>query len=193
MMAFVRWSGVRPLLPALRRHLRRGSSRPADHDDVHEQHGGPSARRAGGRRCRRPGLVRHDDDAPSREGVAVPPAPWCDDGVHRLVEPHPQRAGDRARVERPRVSGLRNPDVVSQDGRGLRVVLGERRLRPVRPDGVRRADRSSPTSGTERSSCRRPRSTCVRSRSGCSSRSRSPVATAGTATCSSRRRAPARP
>ena len=45
-MAFVRWSGVRPMLDALRRHCESGKSRAGPHDDVHEQHGAARARRA---------------------------------------------------------------------------------------------------------------------------------------------------
>ena len=77
------------------------------------------------------GLVRHHVDAAAREGLAVPPRERLLDGLHRLVEPHPLRAGDRARVERSGL-GRSQPRCGGEDGGRLRGVLGERRLRSVR-------------------------------------------------------------
>ena len=105
--------------------LRRGTSRPAAHDDVHEQHGGESPRRTGVGRCRGSGLVRHDDDPSPREGMALPSPPRGNDRVHRVVESDPQRPGHRARVERGAFRDAQSRRRL-EDGRCLRVVLGGR-------------------------------------------------------------------
>ena len=69
------------------------------------------------------------------------------DRLHRLVEPDPLGAGARARVERARLgrsqSGRRR-----EDGRRLRELLGEPRLRRLRRRRVRATDRGRPASAT---------------------------------------------
>ena len=138
-MAFVRWSGIRPLLDALRRHCETGSRCGSSRRRTPTA---PStrARRAGGARRRDQGLVRHGVDAAARQGVAVPPRERLLDGVHRIVEPDALGAGHRARVERARL-GRAQSRRRREDGRRLRVLLGERRLRPVRPRRVRASGR----------------------------------------------------
>ena len=145
-MAFVRWSGVRPLLPALRRHCDEGRRVRLITTTYTNSTEARALDELAAHRCRRPGLVRHDDDSAAREGVAVPPASSSDDGVHRIVQPHAQCAGHRAGVERACL-GSAQPRCGVEDGGGLRVVLGERRLRPVRPERSSSSGPSSRTSG----------------------------------------------
>ena len=142
-------------------------------------------------RRRDQGLVRHDVDPAPREGVALPPRERLLDGVHRLVEPHALGAGARARVERPRLRASQ-PGRRREDGRRLRELLGERATSsPYDPDEFARRTQAAPARRTSRCSAR-SRSSCGRSRRRCSSRSSSRATKATTATCSSRRPAPAR-
>ncbi len=159
-------------------------------DDVHEQHGAARSRRTGAARRADQGLVRHHVDAASREGLDLPPRERLLDRVHRLVEPHPLGSGARARVERSRLrcsqSGRRR-----EDGGGLRELLGEQRLRRVRPGRVRAADGSCSRARTSRCSARSSSSSAL-SRRRCSSTSLSPATRATIATCSSPPPAPGR-
>ena len=119
------------MLDALRRHCRDRQETPARHNDVHEQHGAPRARRAGAARRRDQGLVRHRVDTLAREGVALPPTERLLDRVHRIVQPHALGDGDWPGVERPSL-GCSQPRRRGEDGRRLRVLLGKRRLRSLR-------------------------------------------------------------
>ncbi len=59
------------------------------------------------------------------------------DGLRRLVEPHALGAGHRTGVERPGIGGPQ-PRRHRQVRRRVRQLLGERRLRSVRPRRIRR-------------------------------------------------------
>ena len=123
----------------------RGRRRHAPGPDyyVHRLH---RARRAGlapGARRRRPGLLRHHQHAPPRQGLALPPRLRLLHRLRRLVQPHPLGAGDGPRVERP---DLRRPQPLHrrEGGRGLRELLGGGRLRAVRRRALRRRRRPRP-------------------------------------------------
>ena len=142
-MAFVRRSGLRPLMSALRAHCRTRPQASSPDDDLHriDRTRGPrSAGRAGRRDS---GFVRRYDHSPARQGLALPPPRLPFDRLYRLVQPHPFGPGGRSGVERPR---LRRPQPGhhQQDGCRLRQLLGERRLRFVRPGTVRRVDSTRP-------------------------------------------------
>ena len=102
-MAFIRWSGVRPLIEVLRRHSRIRKAVAGPDDDLHKQHRAARTRRAGTRSERRSGLLRHLVNAAPREGVALPSRERLLDRVHRLVEPHSLGPGSGSGVERSRL------------------------------------------------------------------------------------------
>ena len=159
-------------------------------DDVHEQHGAASARRAGATRRPDQGLVRHRIDAAPRQGVDVPPRERLLDRLHRLVEPDPLGAGSRARVERPGLRQRATPTWSRRWRRSSRATGRAGTSSPTTPR-VRRAHSSRSRLTTSRCSAR-SRSSCARSRRRCSSTSCSPATKATTGTCSSRRPAPGR-
>ena len=104
-MAFIRRSGLRPLLDALREHCEAGR-RPADpDDDVHGLNRGAGARGAGALGAD----VRVSYDLATTRLHAKA---WLFhrqsgvlDRVRRLVEPHPLGSGHRPRMERARFRG----------------------------------------------------------------------------------------
>lgn len=137
-MAFVRMSGIRPLLDALRRHhdagrpLRvltttyTGSTEARALDAL--QAVGADAR------------VSYDTTSTRlhAKGVAVPPGLRLLHRVHRVVEPDPFGAGVGPRVERTGV-GRAEPRGDRQDRVGVRELLRKSGLRAVRRGGVREA------------------------------------------------------
>lgn len=125
LMAFVRLSGIRPMLPKLRRHIESRRPGPPAHHHVHEQHPVGSARRTGGEWRTRPCLVRQHDDPAAREVVALPSGPRQLDCVRGFVEPDAQRDGAGPGVERSAV-GCSQPRRGRSHGGGVRDVLGRR-------------------------------------------------------------------
>ena len=135
-MAFIRWSGVRPLLDALRRTAPRASrsvsSRPPTPTAP------SSARSTSFVRAGAEVRVSYDTTQTRLHAKA-----WV---FHRASGYSTAYIGSSnlthsAQVTglewNVRVSGARNPDVVAEDGRGLRELLGERRLRAYDPERVR--------------------------------------------------------
>jgi hypothetical protein len=120
-MAFVRWSGIRPLLEALSRREVIADR----HDDIHEQHRIARPRGVGIARSRDQRLIRHGVYAAARKGLAVSSQERLLNGLHRIVQPDSLGDGQRTRVERPRV-WREKPRRRGEDDCRLRVVLGER-------------------------------------------------------------------
>jgi hypothetical protein len=126
-MAFIRRSGIAPLLNALARHVADGRVLRV----LTTTYTGSTERRAleqleeAGAQIR----VSYVTDT-TRQGVGVPSALGVFHGLCRLVEPDALGAGDRHRVERP---GFRRPQPRSlgQVRRGLRELLGKWRLRAI--------------------------------------------------------------
>ncbi len=121
-MAFIRRSGITPLLDIAAPALRTRPTAARTHDDVHRLDRAARARAARRPRRRGPRLLRRQHHAPPRQGVAVPPQLRLLDRLHRLVEPDALRAGQRPRVERPRVGGPQSRRD-RQGRRGLRELL----------------------------------------------------------------------
>ena len=103
-MAFIRRSGITPLLDALRRHCERGRPLRVLTTTYTGSTEATGARRA--RRARAPTSASRTTPSTTRLHAKA----WLFhrrlgllDRVHRLVEPDPLRAGDRPRVERPRL------------------------------------------------------------------------------------------
>ena len=137
-MAFIRRSGIAPLLDALRAHCERG--RPLR--VLTTTYTGSTEARAldalRGARRRRPRLLRHDAPRGCTRRRGCFTALGLLDRVHRLVEPHALGAGQRPRVERARVR--RAQPRRRRQGRGrLRELLEQRRLRALRRGRVRSA------------------------------------------------------
>ena len=190
-MAFVRWSGVRPLLSALRRH------------------------RDEGRRVRLL-TTTYTNSTEARAldelaAIGVDVRVSYDTTTTRLHAKawifHRHRGATTAYIGSSnlthsaqvtglewnvRVSGLRNPDVVSKMAAVFESYWESDDFVTYDRRGVRRANRRWPPTTRRRSSCRPPSFTCDRSRSGCSSRSRSLGVTDDTAICSSPPPEPAR-
>ena len=135
LVAFVRLSGIAPMLTALAPPSRQWRPSSAPHHHLHEQHPGRGARRTHRRWRRGPCLLRPDHHPPPRQGVDLQSRPWAVDRLRRIVEPHPQRDGAGLGVERPPLL-VTEPRRHRQDGGRLRDVLGERRLRALRHRGV---------------------------------------------------------
>ncbi len=100
-MAFIRRSGISPLLDDAAPALPTRAAAARAHHDLHRLDRAARARPAGRRRRRHPRLLRRQHDATARQGVAVSPALRLLDRLRRLVEPDALGAGDRAGVERP--------------------------------------------------------------------------------------------
>ena len=190
LMAFIRWSGVRNLGDALRRHVPGRQATAGSHDDVHQQHRTAGTRRADSARRRGTRLLRHLADPAARQGVDVSSSQRIFDRLHRLLEPHSLSPGHRTGMERAALRGTQ-PGRRRQDGGGLRELLGQPRFRALRPCRVRRRTAfDAPDAAAPES---RSRSCSGRSKNGCSIRSLSPGTRATTATCSWPRRERARP
>ena len=131
-MAFIRRSGIAPLLDALRRHCERRPAAAGADDDLHRLDRAAALDQLVdlGAEVR----VSYDLSTTRLHAKA-----WVFhrrsgllDRLRRLVEPHPLGAGHRPGVERPGL-GRPQPRRDRQVRRRVRQLLGERRLRPVRP------------------------------------------------------------
>ncbi len=101
-MAFIRWSGIRPLLDVLERHRRDGKAvrvLTTTYTNSTEQRALDELTQARGRGA---SVIRHHHDPAACEGVDLPPGRGLLDGIRRLVEPHAFSAGDRPGMERAR-------------------------------------------------------------------------------------------
>jgi len=131
LIAFVRWSGVHPLLATLRRHLENGGRIRL----LTTTYTNSTEARALDELAAIGAEVKVSYDTTTTRlhanALAVPQTPWDDDGVYRLVKPYSQCPRHRPRVE---CAGLGSPQprCGRQDGRGIRVVLGEWRFRALR-------------------------------------------------------------
>ncbi len=124
-MAFVRLSGINPMLDALRRHCREGKTLRLVTTTYTNSTELARARRVGASRNRNQSLVRHRFHAAAREGLALSSKERLLHGVHRVVQPDALGDGHRTRVER---AGVWSPQSrrCGENERRLRVVLGER-------------------------------------------------------------------
>ena len=183
-MAFIRWSGVRPLIDALRRHCEAGKPLrvlTTTYTNSTEQRALDELRAA--RRADQ-GLVRHDVDATAREG-------WI---FHRESGYSTAYIGSSNLTHSAqvlglewnvRVSGGRNPDAVAKMAAVFESYWESSDFVAYDAGGVRATHAGARRAPTSRCSAR-SRSSSGRSRRRCSSRSSSPATRATIATCSSR-------
>ena len=127
-MAFIRFSGVRPLLEVIQRHCQRGKSVRI----LTTTYTNSTEQRALDELTARGAEVRvsydTSDDAVACQSVDLPSSRGLLHRVCGFIQPDAFRPGDRSRVER---EALRCPQsrCASQDCCGLRQLLGKPRLR----------------------------------------------------------------
>ena len=190
-MAFVRWSGIRPLLDALRRHCSRREATSACHDDLHEQHGAARTRRAGIGSAPRSGSRT---TPPPRASTRRPGCSTGDSGYSTayIGSSNLTHSAMVTGLEwNVRVSGVRNPDVVAKMSAVFESYWASGDFVPFDRDEFRERTAVTEPEQSLLLSPDRDRA-CGRFRNGCWSRSSSHARAGGTATCSSRRPAPAR-
>jgi HKD family nuclease len=193
-MAFIRRSGIAPLLDALRRHCADGQPLRV----LTTTYTGSTDGRALDQLAELGADVRVSYDLSTTRLHAKA---WV---FHRHSGFSTAYVGSSNLTHSAQVTGLEwnvralgrpQPRRARQVRRHLRQLLGRRRLRPLRPRPVRGPNATAPAAPTRAPRHPQPdrADARARSRSGCSSRSRSPASEATTATCSSPPPAPARP
>jgi hypothetical protein len=135
-MAFIRWSGVRPLVEALRRHCEAGKPLrvlTTTYTNSTEQRALDELERLGAQI-----KVSYDTSSTRLHAKA-----WIfhretgySTAYIRLLQPHAFRTGARSRVERSRL-GRTESRCDLEDGSGLRKLLGKQRVRALRPRRIR--------------------------------------------------------
>ena len=159
-MAFIRWSGVRPLFDALSRHVREGKHirvLTTTYTNSTEQRALDELS-ANWRRC--PCVVRHDHDEAACQGVDLSSQWRVLDCVRRFVQSDPLCAGHRAGMERSPV-GRAEPRCTREGSRSLRLVLGRPRFRRLRRRRVSRAHRTRRDGGSHSAQPRRHRAAAL--------------------------------
>ena len=171
-MAFIRWSGIRPLLDVLRRHCQAGKPLRV----LTTTYTNSTEQRALDELASLGAQVRVSYDTTMTRLHAKA---WI---FHRHDGYSTAYIGSSNLTHSAQVTGLEwnvravrrpQPRRARQDGGGLRELLGEPRLRPATTRASSASERAIAASGADVRCSARSRSSCGRSRSDCSSRSRS--------------------
>ncbi len=130
-MAFIRRSGTRPFVEALRKHCADGRPLRILTTTYTGSTEGSALQELAGPRSRGSRLLRHRLHTTAREGLGLWSRHRLLNGIRRFLEPDSYRSSQRTGVECPCFRGT-EPRCGRQDPSGICLVLGKQGLRSIR-------------------------------------------------------------